>query len=249
VNQQLGLEDEFALSLQAKPTVEQIFDNWAKAQGVDEGLEYFRTKSVLVKGPMPATKMYGYAYDPPFGGALHRLYGESLLRVQMQMREKGAEEIYWRDYTPLPTWRNPTMEGSPPEYDLYLISYKLIEHKQSRTSFTPLLAELAPTSRLDINPKKAQELGIADGDQVVVESHNAITGETRQLTVTAVYTEGIRPDVVGMPHHFGLWANPRNEGQGPSANEILFTGEGYVTNTADQSFHVKVRVRKAGEAQ
>src|SRR3970282_1207067 len=84
VNQQLGLEGEFALSLDTRPTVERIFDNWAKAQGIEEGLEFFRTKSVLVKGPMAATRMYGYVFDPPFGGALHRLYGASLLRAQTE---------------------------------------------------------------------------------------------------------------------------------------------------------------------
>jgi len=45
-----------------------------------------------------------------------------------------------------------------------------------------------------------------------------------------------------MPHHFGMWAHPVNEGQGPSPNEIAYTGEGYLCQTADQSFHVKVRV-------
>jgi hypothetical protein len=63
----------------------------------------------------------------------------------------------------------------------------------------------------------------------------------------ATITAGIRPDTAGMPHHFGLWTHPQNEGQGPSANEILYTGEGYVTNTADQAFHVRVKVTKGGD--
>ena len=45
-----------------------------------------------------------------------------------------------------------------------------------------------------------------------------------------------------MPHHFGLWTQPTSNGRGPSPNEIYFTGEGYTANTADQSFHVKVKV-------
>jgi anaerobic selenocysteine-containing dehydrogenase len=160
------------------------------------------------------------------------------------MKAKSVEEIYWQDYTPLPTWREPTMEGSPSEYDLYLISYKMIEFKQSRASFIPLLAELAPQQRLAINPQAAKARGVGDGDEVWVESHNAVTGETRRLTVKARYTEAIRPDTVGMPHHYGLWTHPWAKGQGPTPNEIFYTGEGYVTNTADQSFHVKVRVFK-----
>jgi anaerobic selenocysteine-containing dehydrogenase len=251
VNSELKLSDtEYALPLDQKPEVRDIFDRWSRSQGIEEGIRYFEdpSKGVFVKGPVSPTKIYGYVADPPFGGAVHRLYGESLLDAQRQMKEKGAEEIYWRDYTALPTWRSLTMEESPSEYEFYLISYHQIEHKQSRTSFVPLLAELSPGARLDINPEAAKRLGIDDGDTVTVESQNAITGETRSLVTQAVYCDGIRPDTVGMPHHFGMWSHPQSKGQGASANEILFTGEGYMTNTADQSFHVKVKVSKGGDA-
>ena len=250
VNKALGLEDEFALPLDTKPTVRHIFDNWAKGEGIAEGVAFFEDPehSVLVKGPLAPTKMYGYAADPPFGGALHRLYGDSLLDAQRQMQDKGAEEIYWRDYTPFPQWRDPTFVASPPEFDLTLISYHQIEHKQARTSFVPLLAELSPRSRVDLNPQTAERLGIEDGDPVIVRSHNALTGQTREVESVAAITAGIRPDTAGMPHHFGLWTHPQNEGQGPSPNQIYYTGEGYMTNTADQSYHVRVQVTKGGDA-
>jgi anaerobic selenocysteine-containing dehydrogenase len=248
INEHLGLTGRLALPLRRKPTAREIFDRWARTQGAEEGVRRFEEQGVLVKGPLPPEVRYGYATEPPFGGVVHRFYGESLLRYRDEMRRRGAEEIFWRDYTPLPTWRPPTMEGSPPEYDLYLVSYKLVEHKQSRTSFVPLLAELTGGQRLDINPRTARARGIADGQPVVVESHNAVTGETRRVTVRARYTEAIRPDVVAMPHHFGLWTHPWAEGQGPSPNVLYFSGPGYVANTADQSFHVKVRVLSAEEA-
>ncbi len=251
VNDELDLTDtQFALPLDAKPEVRDIFDRWARSQGIAEGVAYFEdpANGVFIKGPISPTKMYGYVTDPPFGGALHRFYGESLLDAQQQMRDKGADEIYWQDYTAWPTWRAPTMDNSPPDYEFYLISYHMIEHKQSRTSFIPLLAELAPGARLDINPEAANRLRIDEGDTVTVESHNAVTGETRRLVTQAVFCEGLRPDTVGIPHHFGMWTHPQNTGQGPSPNEIYFTGEGYMTNTADQSFHVKVKVTKGGDA-
>jgi hypothetical protein len=47
-----------------------------------------------------------------------------------------------------------------------------------------------------------------------------------------------------MPHHFGGWSPKTAKGLGPSPNEIFYTGEGYMGCTADQSFHVKVRVLK-----
>ena len=199
-----------------------------------------------MKGSVSPEQRYGYAVDPPFAGVVHRLYGESLLRIQDDMRAAGVEAAYWQDYTALPTWREPTMTQSPSDFDLRLISYKLIEFKQSRSSQIPLLAELAPEQRLDINPKTAAARGLKDGEMALVESHNAVTGETRQVRVRVQYTEGIRPDTVGMPHHYGEVAkHPWTRGQGPTANELMFTGPGYVSNTADQSFQVMVRVTRA----
>ncbi len=160
------------------------------------------------------------------------------------MKTKGAEEVYWRDYTPFPTWRPLTMDGSPPQYDLYLISQKKITFKNSRSTFFPLLAELAPGQYLHMNPGAAAARQIEDGEEVWVESHNAVTGETRRIMVKVRYLEGIRPDTVSMPHHYGMWVHPWSKGHGPTPNYLFFTGEGYVTNTADQSFQVKVRVYK-----
>ena len=252
VNKELGFTDDnasYALPLDKRPEVRDIFDRWARAQGIEEGVAFFEdpANGVWVKGPLAPTKIYGYVTDPPFGGAVHRLYGESLLDAQRQMQALGAEEIYWRDYTAFPTWRGLTMDDSPDSHNLYLISYHQIEHKQTRTSFVPMLAELSPGSRLDMNPETAARIDVVEGDAVTVESHNAITGETRSLVTKVAMCDGIRPDTVGMPHHFGMWTNKQNQGQGASANEIMFTGEGYMTNTADQSFHVRVKVTKGGD--
>ncbi|MEE8346120.1 MAG: molybdopterin-dependent oxidoreductase [Dehalococcoidia bacterium] len=243
VNSELKLEDN-PLSLTEKPQVRDIFDRWAKQQGL-EGISHFEQRGVWLKGDVPASKYYGYAQDPPFDGIRHRFYGESLLRAQEAMKEMGADEIFWRLYTPLPTWMTATLEGSPPEYDLYLISRKMIEFKQARSTFIPVLNELAPKQFLEINPKTAKDRGIDDGDEVWVESQNAVTGETRKVKTSVSYLETIRPDTVCLPHHFGFFTNPITKDQGPTANALFFSGEGYVSNTADQSFHVKVKVYPA----
>ncbi|MFQ6015782.1 MAG: molybdopterin-dependent oxidoreductase [Anaerolineae bacterium] len=245
VNKNLKLKDEYALPLDKKPTPREILDHWSKANGIEEGMDYFEEHGVKVKGPVAATKYYGYATDPIFAGAYpHRLYGESLLRIQQEMQAKGADEIYWQDYTALPTWRTLTLEGSPADYDLYLTSYHMIEFKQSRTPI-PLVRELARAQFMEINPETAQAKGIEDGDEVWVESHNAVTGETRKVQVVARYRESIRPDTVAMPHHYGEHTvHPWLKGTGPTPNSLFFTGEGYVSNTADQTYLVKVRVYK-----
>jgi len=245
LNAALKLNDLYKLDLNTKPEVRDVLDRWARSSGIEQGIRQFEEKGVAKLKPFSAKELYAPGWDPPYGGIKHRLYGESLKRYQDVMRQKSVPEIYWRDYTSLPTWRSPTMEESPPEYDLYLVSHKKIEFKQSRSTFIPLLNELEPEQRLEINPETAVARGIADGEGAWVESHNAVTGETRKVMTRVKRTEGIRPDTVSLSHHYGLWANPRAEGRGPTPNTLFFTGEGYVANTADQSFHVKVKVYRA----
>jgi anaerobic selenocysteine-containing dehydrogenase len=246
LNDELGLKGEHALDTSKKPTVREIFDKWAKSQGVEGGVAYFETKGPYVKGPIPATKRYGYALSPPFGGIRHRFYGESLVKAKQTMERLGVDKHYSADYTPFPEWRPPTMEESPEEYDLYLVTFKLIEFKQGRGTQLPLVAELAPAQRLWMHPSAAAARNLRDGDVAEVTSYNAVTRETKKIRVRVMLTEGIRPDTVGLPHHYGNVAvHPWCENQGPAAGELLFTGPGYVSNTADQSFQVKVSVKKA----
>jgi anaerobic selenocysteine-containing dehydrogenase len=213
---------------------------------VEGGITYFEKHGVLAKGAVSAKKYYGYAASPPFSGIRQRFYGEALLRYQKGMQAKGSQEVYWRDYTPLPVWRSPTLWSSPAEYDLTLISYKKAEFKQGRTSQLALVAELAPKQWVAINPAVARARGLKDGDAVWVESHNALTGETRRIETVVALTEAVRPDVAGMPHHYGEIArHPATAGQGPTPNSLFFTGEGYVACTGDNTFHVRVRVYKA----
>ncbi|MFQ5871223.1 MAG: molybdopterin-dependent oxidoreductase [Candidatus Geothermarchaeales archaeon] len=244
INSELKLSEEYALDLNTKPAVRDIFDRWARSSGYENGIEHFEENGISEVKPIPANKLYAPAWDPPYGGIRHRLYGESLNRYQDAMREKGAAQIFWQDYTALPIWRQLTMDKSPSDYDLYLISHKKIEYKQSRATFIPQLNELEPEQRIEMNPSAARAKGIAEGDEVWVESHNAVTQETRRVKAKVEYVEGIRPDTVSMAHHYGFWVHPKGRGGGPTPNSLFFTGEGYVLMTADQSFHVKVKVYK-----
>jgi anaerobic selenocysteine-containing dehydrogenase len=250
VNGQMGYSDPYKLDLNTKPTVRQIFDNWAKYKGFSDdttdGIDFFEKKGIGEVMDYTPDDLYSPTWDTPYTGRRHRLYGEELMGYQDEMKSKGADEAYWQDYTALPTWRSPTMDGSPSDYDLYLISTKLIEYKQSRATFVALLNEVEPEQSVTINSATAKAKGIADGDMVEVESHNAVTGETAKISAKANLVEYIRPDVIDMKNHFGLWAHPLVKNAGPTPNELFFTGKGYVGMTADQTFHVKVKIRKGG---
>jgi anaerobic selenocysteine-containing dehydrogenase len=244
VNKELKLDDANKLDLNTKPVVKDIFERWARSAGYSEGVSYFEQHGITPVKPIEASKYYASVNDPPYYGARHRLYGVALKRYHDIMQEKGAGEIYRQDYTALPTWRQPTMNQSPSQYDLTLISHKRIEFKQSRTTHNALLNELRPEQRVIMNTKTAEARGINDDDWVVVESHNAVTSETRTVRAKAKLLQGIRPDTVSMSHHYGFWVHPWAKDKGPTPNALFFTGEGYTVNTADQAFQVRVKVTK-----
>jgi anaerobic selenocysteine-containing dehydrogenase len=78
LNHELKLE-VFALPLDDKPSVRGIFDRWAREHvSEEEGIAFFERQGVQYKGPIGATKRYGYAAlddeGRPFAGAYpHRL--------------------------------------------------------------------------------------------------------------------------------------------------------------------------------
>ena len=244
LNAGLQLVDPHRLALDTKPAARDIFDKWAKSMGVPDGIEYYVKNGVRPKETYTPEKYYGSIMTPAYGGLRHRLYGEALGRYRNTMQSMGVDKMYYQDYTPFPTWRALTKDLSPPDYDLTLISSKRIELKQSRSTSLPLLKELVPKQKLFINTATAGAKGISDNDQVYVESHNALTGETRRVQTVAQLVEFVRPDTVVLSHHFGQWVHPVARDSGPTPNSLFFAGDGYTTNTADQSFHVNVRVWK-----
>lgn len=245
VNKAHGLDDEFKLDLNKKYTAKEMLHQICLDGGYEGGLAYFEKPENIKKKAYPPNELYAPAWSPPYGGIKHRIYIEKLQEYAETMAAKGVDKIYWQDYTALPVWRTPTFWTSPSEYDLCLISNKKIEFKQSRATMIAPLNEMAPEQRLKINSKTAKAKGIKDGDAVRVTSQNALTGETRSVETIAQIIEGIHPGTVSMSHHYGFWVHPYAKDGGPTPNALFFTAEGYSTNTADQSYHVAVKVEKA----
>lgn len=120
----------------------------------------------------------------------------------------GKIELYSKifeqmGYDPLPTYKEP-MESpiSRPDLakDYPLIcgaSYKpgLYIHASYRT--LPWLKERMPDPWVEIDPEKAKELGISEGDMVIVESPRG------SIEVRAKLHEGIDPRVVELTHGWG----------------------------------------------
>ncbi len=216
---------------------------------------YERYWYLLDDGPH-ATDDHRTEYSPY--GLKWGLYLESFELLGEHVREAFAAEYgaeaeerfpYVRDLNGFATWREPTMWRSPEEYDLTLFDYKSIEHKQSRTAQNPLLNELNPKNYVRMNPRDAAEAGVSDGDRVVVESHNAVTGDTYELEGDVMVLEGIKPGTVAIPYGNDTHTqhpNVKALDEGANPNDLFDSTEGYCSWAADQSFHIRVRVRPAG---
>lgn len=86
------------------------------------------------------------------------------------------------------------------EYPLFLINWKEANHTHTRTQNNGWLLELKRTNPLIIARSTAENLGIKDGDEVLVQSKYA------QAKAHAKVVDRIHPKVVGAQHGFGHWA-------------------------------------------
>lgn len=236
-------------------------DRWAQTKG--KSLEWFREGNVITnEWDVESGHLYAsmWGRDNGYGefntyDAKHEFYSETLYRlgerVDELMAQEGFDESdlpYTKDYNAYPTWRAPTMFASPDEYDLTLFSWHQIEQKQSRTANNKLLNEITPRSAIRLNPEDADRIGVGDGDEVVVESHNAQTGDTYQVEGVVMLQEGVKPGTVGVPAHHGSWKDPESEAldEGPNCNKLLPSGPGYVGLDNGQAFQVRAKIEPNG---
>lgn len=88
-------------------------------------------------------------------------------------------------------------------YPYQLITYKSVRHGQGRTNVNPWLMMLQPENFVELNATDASSLGVVTGDEVRVTSPSNTSGITGKARVT----EGLRPGVVAISHHYGHWQN------------------------------------------
>jgi len=156
---------------------------------------------IMAKGGVfadPGTEYEGEKLKGKYGNEIH-LYIEELAVTRDSMTGQF--------FDPLPKYEPPAhADGTPVAvtdegYPLRLITYKSVRHGQARTAVNPWLMALHPENFIDINAADAAALGIETGDKVRVRSASNPEG----IVGRAWVTEGIRPGVVAISHHYGHW--------------------------------------------
>ena len=142
-------------------------------------------------------------FDTPSG--LVEIYSETFL-------DKG--------YDPLPVYREPLVGPvSRPDlaadYPFVLSNHKLLAYCHGQHRAIPALRKIAPDPCVEMNIGKAGELGISDGEWVIVETTEG------SIRVRARLHDGIAPNVVSAQH--GWWQGCTELGL-PAYNPLDGTG-------------------------
>jgi assimilatory nitrate reductase catalytic subunit len=93
----------------------------------------------------------------------------------------------------------PAAELPDADYPLFFTTGRYKEHYNSgaQTRRVPQLADAKPAPRVQIHPRLAQELGVLEGQSLVLESRRGT------VTMAAVISRDIRPDTLFAPFHWG----------------------------------------------
>ncbi|MBX6311735.1 MAG: molybdopterin oxidoreductase family protein [Isosphaeraceae bacterium] len=125
----------------------------------------------------------------------------------------------------------PPVEDVDEAYPLMLTTGRVVSHFLSGTQTRRIgpLVDQYPEPRVEIHPRLAERLGIADGDWTVVESRRG------SCTIRAQVVTTIRPDTVFVPYH---WPGPK------SINQVTIAAQDPISKIPEYKV-CAVRVRKA----
>lgn len=148
------------------------------------------------------------------------------------------KDLTGKPVDPVPTYQ-PRDWMPDAEYPLYLINWKEASHTHTRSHNNPLLMAIKGSNPLRINTATAEGLGLADGDEVVVESKYGSTKAVLQVA------NSIHPEVVGAQHGFGHRALGKiAKGKGSAFGDLNRIAFDPLSGQATHK-EICVRVRKA----
>jgi phenylacetyl-CoA:acceptor oxidoreductase len=192
----------------------------------------------------------GLRYELPYQERIMRMGRE----LGNRLHEMGVDwwEAQLAEYSPLPGWKDfPAIweavaaeQGKRPEdYGLWMLTTRSMQYAWGSTVSLPIMADVAGNVSTHfgvvVNAATARAQGIADGDEIWVESPlNRAKGR-------AIVKQGIRPDVL-TTQQFGHWVTPVAKELGtPNLNKLATTSIALTDATGSGADLVKVRIYKA----
>jgi phenylacetyl-CoA:acceptor oxidoreductase len=221
------------------------------------GIDWFKQHGYLLR-PYPQLAWYLYPTLERLGLRFEMPYQERILRHGTQLARRLHEAgIGWWDrqleeYEPLPgyrsfpeIWANYAAEvgRDPAEFPFWALTARSMQYSWGANAGLPIINEVARNIAghrgVVIHRGRAREMGIEDGDPVIIES---AAGTTRGR---AVLREGIRPDTVLMIGQFDHWATPyARDLHLPSLNTLSSIALSLTDSTGSSADIVRVNVRR-----
>ncbi len=148
-----------------------------------------------------------YSHDPQTGEPAPEHPGTPRLFEEGSYNPvaKGKGRFYFPDGKArfnVATYR-PAVDDASDEYPIYLTTGRVVSQFLSGTQtrrIGPLVAQY-PEPRVEMHPRLAEKLGVADRDWVTCETRRG------SITLRAMVVTTIRPDTVFIPYH---WAGPKS---------------------------------------
>jgi phenylacetyl-CoA:acceptor oxidoreductase len=209
--------------------------------------------------PFPQENWYLHTVMQAKGLRYELPYQERLLRVGRELGNRLHEQgVDWWDaqlseYSALPPWQPfpalwdetaRELGKAPEDYPLWLLTTRSMQYAWGSTVSLPVMADVAANVSTHfgvvVNATTAGEQGIADGDELWIESALARTKGR------AVLKQGIRPDVVLTTQQFGHWVTPfAKDLNTPNLNRLSKLSLALTDGTGSGADLVKVRIYKA----
>jgi len=264
-----GADYDYSLDPEVRHSPEEVWDAVAKAasHALSDGqevrdLDWFREHGFMLR-PFPQTQWYLQPYLKEQGMRFEMPYQERVKRHGTQLAHRLHEiGVKWWDrqleeysalppYKPFPEiWTNYVRERGhdPDDYPFWALTARSMQYSWGLNVGIPLINEVARNiaghKGVIINRARARELGLAEGDPVVIES---IAGVTEGW---AVLREGIRPDTVLMIGQFDHWKTPfAKDLKLPSLNTVQSFGLPLTDATGSTSDIARVRISRGTGAR
>ena len=258
---------DFSLPRDEAPVSEEVWDRMCKAVSWDmsEGeqvrdLEWFKEHGYMLTDYnendwyiYPAMERQDLRFELPYQERITR-HGRELAH---RLGEIGVD--WWdeqlKEYEPLPTyepfadiWLNYAREygRDPAEFPFWALTARSFQYAWGANVGLPQINEVAQNIAghrgVIINRSRARELGIKEGDEVVIESVSGVTQGR------AVLREGIRPDTVLMIGQFDHWKTPyAKDLHLASLNSVTDLSLKLTDGTGSSADLMRVRLLKAEE--
>jgi anaerobic selenocysteine-containing dehydrogenase len=174
-----------------------ILDNIAaSAQDKHPGLT---AEEILSKGGVfdnPTDEYIGDRLSYPYGNII-RTFADPVART----KDSVTGEYYSGVAQHKPITHSDGTPVSDSEFPYKLITYKTVHHGQARTNINPWLMLIIPENPVEISAQDAAQLEVETGDRVRVSSASNPQG----IVGKAKITQGLKPGVVAISHHYGHW--------------------------------------------